>query len=388
MGKLLLKIFVKDYKNTDSESVREAYGKLSGIVGIILNLLIAAAKIVVGAITGVISVLADGLNNLSDCGGNAVSFIGFKMAGKPADKEHPYGHQRVEYVASLAVSFIILAVAIELAIESVKKIISPSSTQFSVVTLSILGASILIKLWMFFFNRKLGKAISSDVLKATALDSITDCLATAAVITAFVISHYTGVNLDGYMGCLVAIIVAIAGIGLLRKTVSRIVGQAPDKSMLKDIKDRILSYEGVMGIHDLAVHSYGHSKFYATAHVEVDAATSIMDAHELADTIEQDFISNTNIILVVHIDPIVLDDPETNDYHEAVCKIVCDICPDYNVHDFRAVKAGQSVKLIFDVGIPFDSKLTERQIADTVKEKVAMLSPLLNAVVTVEKQIF
>ncbi len=387
MGKLLLKLFVKDYKDTDNPVVRERYGKLSGIVGLLINCVLSAAKIAAGAITGVISVLADGLNNLSDCGSNVVSVIGFKMAGKPADKEHPYGHQRMEYVASMIVSLIILVVAFELAVESVNKIISPEPFEFSVFTLVILCVSVAAKLWMFFFNRRLGKAISSDMLKATAVDSITDVMATTAVIVAFVISYYTGVNLDGYMGCVVAIIVAAAGIGLIRKTMSRLVGQAPDSKMVKDIKERIMSFDGVIGIHDLNVHSYGQSKFYATAHVECDAAMSVMDAHTLADNIEHDFVTNTDIVLVVHIDPVVLDDPENNRYHEMVCRIVKDIDAEYDIHDFRTVKSPQGVKLIFDVGIPFGGALSEKQIEAAIADKVAAQDSSLSVIATVEKQL-
>ena len=225
------------------------------------------------------------------------------------------------------------------------------------------------------------------MLKAAAVDSITDVMATTAVIVASVISYYTGVNLDGYMGCAVAIIVAAAGIGLIRKTMSRLVGQAPDGKMVKDIKERIMSFDGVIGIHDLNVHSYGQSKFYATAHVECDAAMSVMDAHTLADNIEHDFVTNTDIVLVVHIDPVVLDDPENNRYHEMVCRIVKDIDAEYDIHDFRTVKSPQGVKLIFDVGIPFGGALSEKQIEAAIADKVAAQDSSLSVIATVEKQL-
>ncbi len=387
MTKLLLRLFVKDYKNTQSEAVRDRYGKLSGITCILLNIMLAGGKIAVGLLFGAISVLADGLNNLTDCGSNIVSLISFKMASKPADKEHPFGHQRVEYVSAMIVGIIVLVLAFELGSESFNKIISPEQSDFSWITVGVLCASILVKLWMFLFNRKLGKMINSEVLKATSVDSISDSIATASVTIALVISYYTGVNLDGYMGIAVAIFIAVAGIGILRSTISKLVGQAPDKDMIDSIKQRIMSFEGVHSMHDLTVHSYGHSKFYASVHVEVDSNVSVMATHDLADRIERDFAQNTDINLIVHIDPVVLDDPEVDKYQQLVCEVVNTIDQRFSVHDFRLVKGVTHSNLVFDVAIPFDTKLSEAQILEQLTAKLQATDPNLFVVANIEKQV-
>ena len=326
MGRLLIKLFVKDADDVNSPRVRAAYGTLAGAVGIVLNILLAVGKIVVGTLFGALSVTADGFNNLTDCGSNVVSVIGFKVAEKPADKEHPYGHQRMEYIAAMIVAFIVLVVAVELAIESVGKLITPEESEFSIATIVVLAASVLVKLWMFFFNRLLAKKISSPALKATATDSISDSAATLAVIVALIISHFTSVDLDGVMGLVVAILIAVAGIGIFRSTLSRLLGEAPDKEVVEGIKDRVMSYQGVVGLHDLNVHSYG-KKLYASVHVEVDSRLSITEGHELADEIERDFAANTEIVMLVHIDPVAVDDPIADRYREMTLGVVRAIDP-------------------------------------------------------------
>lgn len=386
MGKLLVRLFIKNGDDIDSPQVRAAYGTLSGAVGIVLNILLAVGKIVVGVIFGALSVTADGLNNLTDCGGNVVSVIGFKVAEKPADKEHPYGHQRMEYVAAMVVAFIVLVVAFELAVESVQKLITPEESEFSIATVIVLAVSVAVKLWMFFFNRYLAKKISSPVLKATATDSISDSAATLAVIVALIISHYTSVDLDGVMGLVVAILIAVAGIGIFRSTLSRLLGEAPDKEVVEDIKARVTGYAGVVGLHDLNVHSYG-KKLYASVHVEVDSKMTINEGHELADEIERDFAANTDIMMVVHIDPVAVNDPVVDRYREITLGVVHAIDPSYSIHDFRLVNGVSRINLIFDVAIPFDSKLTEKEVAARIKEALTAIDAKLNPMPTVEKQI-
>ncbi len=383
---MLEKLFIKDSANVSDAKVRESYGKLSGIVGIILNTLLAAAKIALGAISGAISVLADGFNNLTDCGSNVVSFIGFKMSGKPADKEHPFGHQRAETIAAMLISIIILVVAFELASSSVEKILSPQKSDFSVALLAILAASVLVKLWMFLFNRRLAKKIQSETLKATATDSISDAIATTAVLVCTIISHFTAADLDGYMGVAVALFIAFAGLSILKDTISRLLGKAPDADSIREIKQRVLAFDGVHGLHDLTVHNYGQNKLYATVHVEVDAHMPIMAAHDLADTIERDFAEHTNILLTVHIDPLVLDDPKINYYREQLEKIIADIDPQFRMHDFRVVGGITHANLVFDLAVPFDCKLHESEILSQIKDRLALLGENLDAVVTVEKQ--
>lgn len=386
MGKLLVRLFIKNGDDIDSPQVRAAYGTLSGAVGIVLNILLAVGKIVVGVIFGALSVTADGLNNLTDCGGNVVSVIGFKVAEKPADKEHPYGHQRMEYVAAMVVAFIVLVVAFELAVESVQKLITPEESEFSIATVIVLAVSVAVKLWMFFFNRYLAKKISSPVLKATATDSISDSAATLAVIVALIISHYTSVDLDGVMGLVVAILIAVAGIGIFRSTLSRLLGEAPDKEVVEGIRARVTGYAGVVGLHDLNVHSYG-KKLYASVHVEVDSKMTINEGHELADEIERDFAANTDIMMVVHIDPVAVNDPVVDRYREITLGVVRAIDPSYSIHDFRLVNGVSRINLIFDVAIPFDSKLTEKEVSARIKEALTAIDVKLNPMPTVEKQI-
>lgn len=383
---MLVRLFIKNGDDIDSPQVRAAYGTLSGAVGIVLNILLAVGKIVVGVIFGALSVTADGLNNLTDCGGNVVSVIGFKVAEKPADKEHPYGHQRMEYVAAMVVAFIVLVVAFELAVESVQKLITPEESEFSIATVIVLAVSVAVKLWMFFFNRYLAKKISSPVLKATATDSISDSAATLAVIVALIISHYTSVDLDGVMGLVVAILIAVAGIGIFRSTLSRLLGEAPDKEVVEGIRARVTGYAGVVGLHDLNVHSYG-KKLYASVHVEVDSKMTINEGHELADEIERDFAANTDIMMVVHIDPVAVNDPVVDRYREITLGVVRAIDPSYSIHDFRLVNGVSRINLIFDVAIPFDSKLTEKEVSARIKEALTAIDAKLNPMPTVEKQI-
>lgn len=386
MGKLLVKLFVKNSSDTSDPAVRRAYGTLAGVVGIVLNILLAVGKICAGVLSGALSVTADGLNNLTDCGSNAVSVIGFKVAGKPADKEHPYGHQRMEYIAAMIVAFIVFVVAIELGVESVQKLIEPTDGSWSITAVIVLSVSVAVKLWMFFFNRSLAKKISSEALKATATDSISDAGATAAVLVALIISHYTDVDLDGVMGLIVAVLIAFAGIGIFRSTLSQLLGKAPDKAVLEDIKQRIRSHNGVLGIHDLNVHSYG-KKLYATAHVEVDARMGLSEGHDLADGIERDFAAHTDVIMVVHVDPIQVDDPVVERYRDMTAGIVRAIDPSFSIHDFRVVDGAARVNLIFDVAMPFEAKISEAEVERRIKDAFSAIDGKLYPMPTVERQI-
>lgn len=383
---LIAKAILKNNQKFSEEKARERCGKISGAIGIALNTLLAAGKMIVGGLFGVISVFADGLNNLTDCGGNVVSLIGFKMSGKPADKEHPFGHQRAESIAALMIAFIVLMVAAELAIQSVEKIISPEKSDFSILLIIVLSVSIAVKVWMFLFNRYLSKAISSEALRATATDSISDSVATLAVLVSVIISRFTGIELDGYMGVAVALFIAFAGLSILKDTVSGLIGKAPDKEVIEEVKTRILSFPDVHGLHDLTVHNYGQNKLYATAHVEVDANMPIMAAHDLADNIERNFADHTDIILTVHIDPLVLDDPKINKYRETVEKIISEISTDMKMHDFRVVGGISHSNLVFDVAVPFDEKLSNFEITEKIKDRVSLLGENLDVVATIERQ--
>lgn len=387
MTNLLVRLFVKNSNNTSDPAVRENYGKMASIVCIVLNMVLSAGKIILGLLSGAISVTADGFNNLTDCGSNVVSLISFKVAGKPADKEHPFGHQRIEYISAMIVAFIVLMLAVELASESFNKIFNPEPSEMSYLMLGVLAFSVLVKVWMFFFNRKLGKTVDSEVLKATATDSLTDAISTTAVTVAVIISHFVNFNLDGYMGLAVAVVIAWAGIDILKDTMSKLLGQAPDKTIIEGIRSRIMAYEGVLGIHDLAVHNYGPHKYYASVHVEVDAKVPTMESHDLMDRIERDFAENTDIVLIIHSDPVVTDDPEINLLKQKVTEMVTSIDERFRIHDFRAVKGVTHTNLIFDVAIPFDTKLSAEEIKTRISQLVSAYDPTLFVVATVEKQL-
>lgn len=380
------KFLIKEGEKPASPAVRERAGNFSGGLGIALNTLLAGCKIAVGALTGMISVLADGMNNLTDCGSNVVSIIGFKMSGKPADKEHPFGHQRAESISALVIALIVLVVAVELAVQSVEKIITPAASEFSVWLAVVLGVSVAVKLFMFFLNRALARTVESEALRATAADSISDAVATAAVLLALLISHWTGFDLDGYMGVAVAIFIAFTGGSILKETVSRLLGKAPDHAVIEEIEKRVLAFDGVHGLHDLTVHSYGQNKLYATVHVEVDSHMPIMEAHDLADEIEKNFAAETDIALTVHIDPLVLDDPKVNRYRQEAERIVLSVDPRFRLHDFRVVGGTAHSNLVFDVAVPFDCKMSETEILSRIRDGVSLLDGNLDAVVTVERQ--
>ena len=383
---MLSKIFLHKKDDPQDPAVRARCGRNAGIFGIVLNTLLAAGKIIVGSISGAISVTADGLNNLTDCGSNVVSVIGFKMSEKPADKEHPFGHRRAESIASLLIAVIILVVAAELIMQSAEKIFSPSETDISLLVLIVLGVSVAVKLFMFLFNRSLGKAISSETLKATAADSISDVIATTAVLISAIISRFTKLELDGYLGVVVALFIAVTGIGILKDTISNLLGKAPDPEIVRDIEKRVLSFENVRGLHDLTVHDYGQNKLYATVHVEVDAQMSITSAHDLADRIEKDFAQHTAIALTVHIDPLVYDDPELNRLRDEIYRIVGEIDPSLKMHDFRMVGGDTHKNLVFDVAVPFDCKISDADILQRIKDGVALLDGHYDTVATIERQ--
>lgn len=372
----------------DEIKLREKKGTIASVVGICLNVFLAAAKIVVGLIFGVISVFADGMNNLTDCGSSAISFVSFKMSSKPADKEHPYGHERIEYICSLVVSFIILLIAFELFKESILKIINPKMLEFSVIIVAVLIVSIVVKCLMFLYYKSVAKSINSDILKAAAIDSLSDCISTSIVLISVVIGYFAGFNIDGYAGILVAVFISIAGLKMLKEMISKLIGQVPEKEIFDSVKQRILKYDAVLGIHDLNIYSYGPNKYFASVHIEIDAKTDSLMAHELVDDIEREFMNETNIVLTGHHDPIVIDDEEVNEMREKVSKIVFEINEKFSMHDFRMVKGPTKTNIIFDVAIPFETKQTEEEIVKAIKEKVAEIDKKYQPVIIIEKQMY
>lgn len=367
---------------------REKTGKIVSLVGLLFNLCLSISKIVIGLLFGFISVFADGLNNLSDCGSSAISFVSFKMSSKPADKEHPYGHERVEYICSLVVSFIILLIAFELFKESILKIITPKKLDFSIVVIIVLIISILVKALMFSYYKISSKKINSDILNAAAVDSISDCISTSLVLISILVGHFAGLNIDGYAGILVSAFIAFAGFKILKEMISKLIGQAPDKTLFEDIKKRILKNKEVLGIHDLNIYSFGPNKYFASVHIELDANMDSLVAHELIDEIEREFLNKTNIILTGHHDPIVVDDEEVNMMKEQVSKIVLEIDETFSMHDFRMVKGMTKTNVIFEVAIPFDSKIKEEDITKILKQKISKIDSKYHAVIMIEKQMY
>lgn len=365
---------------------RERAGKIASLIGICCNVLLAAAKIAVGWISGMISVAADGLNNLSDCGGSAVSLLSFRLSSRPADEEHPYGHERTEYVCSMVVAFLILLVAFELGKESVGKIISPAQSTFSVVLLAVLCASIAVKACLFVYNRALAKTYNSDILRATATDSLSDCIATTVVIIGMVIGKFTGFNPDGYVGVLVALFIAWSGVNVLRETMSKLIGQAAPQEVKDDIKNRITAHPEVLGLHDLNVYAFGPNRYYASVHIELDASVDVLESHELVDKIEQEFARETNVALTGHLDPVVTDDEEVNALKQKVCALVGEIDQTFSVHDFRLVRGPSHTNMVFEVAVPFGCKTTEGEIKKQIKQKIAVLGDEYTPVFLIERQ--
>lgn len=370
------------------EISREKAGKISSIISVIANIVLSVSKILVGIFTGFISILADGLNNLSDCGSNVVSYMSFKMSSKPADKEHPYGHERIEYVSSMAVAFLILIIAFELAKESIGGIISPKALEFSFAAVAVLVLSVLVKAGMFIYNKSMAKKLNSDILKATAADSFSDCISSTAVLVSVLIAKFTGLYIDGYVGVLVAFLIAWSGIKILKETASKLIGQAPDRDFVLAIKTRILARKDVLGIHDLNIYSYGPNKYFASVHIEVDAKVDVLESHELVDEIEREFAEETNILLTGHLDPIVIDDEEVNSLRKQVTEIVKDIDEEFSMHDFRIVRAVNYTNLIFEVAVPFETRLSEDEIKKLVKTRIKQMGKQYRPVIMVEKQGF
>lgn len=372
----------------NNTQTRDNIGKKASIIGFLTNLCLAVGKIIAGLLSGLISVTADGLNNLSDCGSSAVSLISFKISSKPADKEHPYGHERIEYVSSMIVSFLILFIAYELVMESVGKILSPTLFDFSLLAFVVLLVSILLKFFLYFYYKHTSKLINSDLLKASAIDSLSDCISTSIVLISMIVGKLFNINIDGYAGLVVAVFIAIAGINILKEVISKLIGQAPDKEIFESIKSRILRHKDVLGIHDLNVYCYGPNKYFASVHIELDSKTDSLVAHELIDDIEREFLQNTNIVLTGHHDPIVIDDEEVNKMREIVSKLVKDIDDSFSMHDFRMVKGPNKTNVIFEVAIPFDTKLSETDIISQLKKHIKAIDSKYMPVIMVEKQMF
>jgi cation diffusion facilitator family transporter len=384
MTRFLIRLFIKNYNDTDDNEVRQKYGKFSGAVGIGTNLLLFIVKIIAGTLSNSIAITADAVNNLGDFASSLITLFGFKMASKPADREHPYGHARIEYISGLFVSILIFIVGFQFAQTSVGKIIHPQNTNFSLIAAGILALSILLKLWQGAFYRTVGKRIHSDELLASAADSRSDVFSTLVVLTGAFITRFTGYNLDGYMGIAVAVLVMVTGYQLIRETSGPLLGEAPSTELVDDIYHTIREKEGILGVHDLTVHNYGPGRCFASIHCEVPAEQNILISHDLIDNIEREFLTRKGIHLVIHMDPIITDDERTNRLREKVHDAVVAISPEITMHDFRVVWGTTHANLVFDVCVPFGFALSDQRVVDAVTEAIRRINPHYYAVVTVD----
>lgn len=385
MTGLLIRLFIKEHENTSDPKVREAYGKMSGAVGIASNMLLSAIKVIIGVLFNSIAVIADGINNITDAGSSVITLIGFKLAGLPEDKDHPYGHARYEYITGMIVSFIIILLGIQLLKESITKIMHPDPVSFSPLTAAVLVTAILIKLWQMMFYNRIGKIINSATILAVSKDSRNDILSTSVVLIGLVAGAVTGIQLDGILGALVAGFIIFSGIQLIRETVSPLLGEAPDSELVKEIEKLIMSYDGVLGIHDLVVHEYGPGKVFASVHVEVDSKTDVMVSHDLIDCIEREVNRQLGIHFVIHMDPIVVDDPLIEGYREDVKNIIGSIDPALKFHDFRCVPGPTHTNLIFDVVVPIKYDMTEEELTGRIDKAVKEIDENLYTVITIDK---
>lgn len=383
MTGLLIRLFVSNHRDTQDPQVRTAYGKLSGWVGIMCNLLLCGAKFIIGFISGSVSIIADAANNLSDASSSIISLLGFKLSEKSADEEHPYGHARYEYLSGFIIAVMVAVIGFQLAKSSVEKIISPSPVQFSWISVAILTASILVKFWMMLFNRKVGGLINSSSLKATAIDSRNDCISTLAVLAAALISHFTSVELDGWMGLVVAIFILLSSIGLLREALSPLLGKAPDPELAEQIRQKILSYDGVLGTHDLMVHDYGPNRMFASVHVEMAAENDVLESHDVIDNIERDFLKE-GLNLVIHFDPIITADPTVEDLRHEIANLVASIDPSLTIHDLRMVPGNTHTNVIFDCVVPRNFPMSDGQLKGRISHLVQQKHRDYFCVITIE----
>ena len=366
----LVRRFIKNYQDTKDANVRTNVGKLSGIVGIFSNLFLFVIKFMIGTIVHSVSIQADGVNNLTDAGSNIISILSFHLANKPADKDHPFGHERTETIASLFVGILILVLGFETAKESISKVIHPGSIDFRIASVIILLISIIVKFWMYAYNKKLSKTYDSSLLEATALDSISDVCGTTAVLVSTLLSPVLHFNLDGYMGIVVSGIILYGAYGLLRDMINSLIGEAPDPELVHNIVDMIVAHPAILGVHDMMLHNYGPNKIFASAHVEVDSSKDIFETHDHIDNIEREVKENMNIDLVLHMDPVKVNDPETELYRAKVVKAIHQIDPKWGFHDFRIVSGPTHVNLVFDLVIPFEEKYSQEEIEDMLLKHI------------------
>lgn len=386
MTELLLRLFVKDYQEAEKPSVRASIGKLAGVVGIVCNSLLFAFKLVAGLLAGSVSIIADAVNNLSDASSSVVTLIGFKLAQRPADKKHPFGHARYEYLSGFIVSALIFVIGIELAKSSVEKIINPEAVELSVLSVGVLLASILLKLWMSLFCRKLGKRINSTTLQATSVDSRNDVISTTAVLIGCVIGYLFNIKLDGYIGLGVALFIIYSGITLAKETINPLLGEQTDEKLVDDISKLVLSHDKIIGMHDLLVHDYGPGQCFASVHAELNADEDPLICHDIIDDIERNVLEKLSVHLVIHYDPVVTDDEELNYMRNVVVDIIVEIDSRLSLHDFRMVRGAKRTKLVFDLVIPYSMEEEKYQLKEKIDKGIKSEGKHYDTVICFDKK--
>ena len=384
MISLLAKWLIPHREQVEDSAVRRAWGALCGFVGIGLNILLFAGKLAAGTLSGSIAITADAFNNLSDAGSSVVTLLGFRLAGQKPHAGHPFGPGRLEYVSGLIVAGLILLMGAELAKSSVDKILHPEAVTFSWLAAGILLASIGVKLYMYLYNRAVGKKIKSAAMSATAADSLSDTAATSAVLLAMVIGKLTNVPLDGWVGLVVALFILWSAVQAARDTISPLLGQAPDPLLVKEIESLVMGHDTVVGIHDLVVHDYGPGRCIISLHAEVPADRQVLELHDVIDSIEEELGQKLHCEAVIHMDPVVVGDPTVAALHQQVAALVKTIDPRISIHDFRMVPGQTHTNLIFDAVIPFDERLTRLQVAERIRQMVSEMEGNFRAVVKVE----
>lgn len=387
MVSLLAKLLITNYKDTNDPEVRKAYGMLCGAVGIVLNIFLFAGKALAGLISGSIAITADAFNNLSDAGSSVITLVGFRMAGHKPDSDHPFGHGRIEYISGFLVSVVILIMAFELLKNSVDKIIHPAAIEANPLIIMILVVSILVKVYMFIYNRAVSKKIDSAAMDATAKDSLSDTAATLVVLGTTLLARAANLQIDGYCGVIVALFVFFTGYSAAKETISPLLGQPPEPEFVKRIEDIIMEYrsQGAIGLHDLVVHNYGPGRVMLSVHVEVPASGDILALHDMIDTIEHRLARELKCSAVIHMDPVLLDDKMTNEIKEKVAVIIAGMEGGVSFHDFRIVHGPTHTNLIFDVAVPYDYVMTDSEVVDYIQKKIREIDENYYAVIEVDK---
>lgn len=387
MKNLLVKLFIKDYNNTSDPLVRGKYGSLAGIIGILSNLILCAIKLTFAFLTMSQSILADGINNLTDAGSSIITLIGFKLSSAPADEEHPFGHERIEYITGLIISFLIVLIGFSIGKESIENLINHKApNNFTIWTIIAMVISIIIKLWQSIFYRKMAKSIDSEALVASSKDSLNDCISTTAVIIGLILFKWLNITwVDSAIGLIVSIFILISGFKMIIDTINPLIGVMPSQELIDKITQKILSYDGVLGIHDLVIHHYGKCTTFATVHIEVDCNVDVMISHDQIDNIEKDIKQEFNVLLTGHLDPIDINNPETIKLKILVSNILNEINPALSMHDFRVVHGITHTNLLFDVAVPAKFELTHSEIRNKISDQIKMIDEKYIAIIEIDQ---